>query len=293
VYAEILNEGGRIMRVLLLSLALLSLPLSAHSAETPASKSGQAWPATVHASYSLRFNGIEVGTLDFKSNTTANTYTLASSGKVSVFFGAFKWSGSSSASGAIEGGSPAPAAYRFDWRQNDKKGGNTQIGFKEHIASEINIKPAPRPKSDMVPLLPTHRVDAVDPMSAVMALTKPDGRPPCDRRVGIFDGKHRYDIVLTPKGTTKLALSSVAGGRSETAHVCRVTWEPIAGHRDNEDTKAFAANRDVEIVLRRIPGTQTLVPYSVSIPTGWGTGYMVAKRIEVVTAGAKKIALTD
>jgi hypothetical protein len=277
------------MRVLLLSLGLFVVPFPAISAETSPGK--PAWPTTVQATYSLRYNGIEVGQLKFKSSATADSYSLSSSGKVSVLFGTFKWQGASSVSGTIQSGAPAPAAYKFNWRMNDKKGGKTEIAFRENVASEIAIKPAPRPKSDTVPLLLTHKTGALDPMSAVMMLTKADDRPPCDRRVGIFDGKARYDIVFSPKRTEKLT-ASVAGGKSETGYVCRVTYEPIAGHRDNEDTRTMVANRDVEIVLRRIPGSQMLIPYSVSIPTSWGTGTMVTEKIEV-TAGSGKIALTN
>lgn len=279
------------MRISLLSLGLLLLPISIVSAQTPAAKPEQAWPATVHATYSLQYNGIEVGKLKFKSKTTADSYALSGSGKVSVLFGTFKWQGASSVIGAIQGSTPTPVSYSFNWRQNDKKGGKVEIGFKENLASDIAIKPAPRPKSDTVPLLLTHKTGALDPMSAVLMLTKADGRPPCDRRVGIFDGKQRYDIVFSPKRTTSVA-SAAGAGRTESAYVCRVTYEPIAGHRDNDDTKNMVSNRDVEIVLRRIPGSQMLVPHSLTIPTSWGTGTMVTEKIEV-TGGAGKIALTN
>src|SRR5262245_31148676 len=174
-----------------------------------------------------------------------------------------RWSSSASFSVSIDGGAPSPACFAFEWRQN-KKVGVTRVGFKDHVAAEIAIQPPGRVKPDMVPLKPVHKVGALDPMSAVLMLTKADGRPPCDRRVGIFDGKQRYDVVLTPKRLTRL--QSPNGGL-ETAHVCRVMYEPIAGHRDNEDTKTYAANRDVELVLRRIPGSEMLIPYSVTIPT--------------------------
>jgi hypothetical protein len=96
--------------------------------------------------------------------------------------------------------------------------------------------------------------------------------------------------VFTPKRLTRLPSR---GAASETAFVCGVIYEPIAGHRANADTKTYAANRDVEVVLRRIPGSDMLIPYSVTIPTAWGTGSMVAKRIDIVTATAGKIAFTD
>jgi hypothetical protein len=272
----------------LLPLGIALLPLSAHSGEKPP----DAWPTAVQAHYSLRYNGINVGRLDINSNTTANTYSLSGSAKVSVLFGAIKWSGSSSVSGTIEGGAPAPTTYAFDWYQNKKRGGTFHIGFKDRVATEIAVRPTPRIKSDMVPLTPAHKVGALDPMSAVLMLTKADSRPPCDRRVAIFDGKQRYDIVFTPKRQTRLPPPS-SGGPSEIAHVCRVMYEPVAGHRANADTKTYASNRDAEVVLRRIPGSEMLIPYSVTIPTPWGTAAMVTERIDIVTAAAGKIAFTN
>jgi hypothetical protein len=140
-------------------------------------------------------------------------------------------------------------------------------------------------------LTQAHKAGVLDPLSAIMTLTKADNRPPCDRRAGIFDGTQRYDIVFTPKRQTRLpSLSS--GGSPEIAYVCRITYEPVAGHRDNAGTKTYASNRDAEIVLRRIPGSEMLIPDSVTIPTAWGTGSMVTERIDIVTA-AGKIAFTD
>ena len=282
-------RGGRAILWLLPGLVLLSL--AANAGEKPEARTGEAWPTTVQARYSLRFNGLEVGRLDINSNTTTNTYSVTGSSKVSVLFGAFSWSGSSSVSGAIERSAPAPMAYNFGWRMN-KKAGTVQIGFKDRVAAEVAVQPAPRVKPDTVPLTPAHKAGALDPMSAILMLTKADSRPPCDRRVGVFDGKHRYDIVLTPKRQIQLASSS-AGGRREAAYVCRIMYEPIAGHRDNEDTKSYAGNRDAEIVLRRIPGSEMLIPYSLTIPTSWGTGTMVTDRIDIITANAGKIALTN
>lgn len=277
--------------LVLLTAAVVLLPLSANSGEKPADGLGEAWPTSVQAKYRLRYNGIDVGHLNINSNTAANSYSLSGSSKVSVLFGAIIWSGSSTVSGTIEDGTPAPATYAFDWR-NNKKRGTVNIGFEDRSATQVAVKPPQRARPDLVPLTPADKAGVLDPVSAIMMLTKADNRPPCDRRVGIFDGKQRYDIVFTPKRLIRLPPPS-GGASSETAHVCRVTYEPVAGHRDNEDTKTYASNRDVEVVLRRVPGSAMLIPYSVTIPTAWGTGSMVAKRIDVITATAGKIAFTD
>lgn len=274
-----------------LSLGLAVLPLAASSGAKAVDGAGQAWPTTVKARYKLLYNGVEVGRVRINSTATATGYSIEGSAKLSVLFGAFSWSGSSSVSGAVEDGAPAPADYAFQWKQN-KKGGTVRMEFKDRAAPEIAVKPPAKIRSDTVPLTQASMAGALDPMSAILALTKADDRPPCDRRAQILDGKHRYDIVFSPKRLARLPSASGSGPK-EVAHVCRVTYEPVAGHRDNEDTKSYRANRDVEIVLRRIPGSQMLIPYSVTIPTSWGTGTMVTDRIEAVTSGAGKVAFTN
>ncbi len=275
----------------LMLLAAALLPGPASSGEKLADQPSDARPTIVQARYSLRYNGIEVGDFKIASKTTSNSYSLSGSANISVLFGAFEVQGSSNVSGTIERGAPVPTTFAFNWKQN-KKRGTTQIGFRQHMASEIAVTPKPRVKSDMVPLTAADKAGVLDPMSAVLMFTKADGRPPCDRRVGIFDGKQHYDIALTPKRLIRLAAPS-KGGSPETAYVCRIMYQPIAGHRDNEDTRSYAANRDAEITLRRIPGSEMLIPYSVTIPTAWGTGSMVTKRIDIITAATGKIVLTN
>lgn len=269
----------------LVAAALLPRPQAA-AADTR----GEPWPVAVKARYRLQYMGIDVGQLEMTSTTSGKSYALSGSGKVSVLFGAITWSGSASVSGAIEDGQPAPASYGLEWH-NNKKGGLIQMRFKDRTAQDIKVEPPPSPHPDLVPVKPVHKADALDPVSAVMMLTRADGRAPCDRRVGIFDGKQRYDIVFTFKRTMPLP-ASAGGAPGEIAYVCRAMYEPIAGHRDNEATKTYASNRDVEVVMRKIAGTEMLIPYAVTIPTAWGTGSMVTERIEVSTAKVGRIALT-
>ncbi|MGE3711724.1 MAG: DUF3108 domain-containing protein [Hyphomicrobiaceae bacterium] len=266
-------------------LTFFPAPLSA------ADRTSDSWPASVHARYRLRFNGINVGRLDISSKLAARTYSLSGSGQVSVLFGAIKWSGSANVSGAISSGVPAPEKYAFSWR-NNRKSGRINMGFKHRTATKIAVIPTPEIHSDTVLLSPAHKMGALDPVSAILMLTKSDSRPPCDRRVGIFDGKQRYDIVFSYKRTIRMPRTSADTSDAQ-AYVCRATYEPIAGHRANADTRTYASNRDVEVMLRRIPRSAMLIPYSVTIPTFWGTGSMVAERIEIATESAGKVVLAQ
>ena len=261
------------------------------TAMAPPVAADEGWAPVVHARYALRYNGINVGHLDVTSKVGAKDYSVSGNGEVSVLFGAIKWAGTSSVSGAIHASAPQPKTYAFDWR-NNKKGGTIRLGYTGPKASSIAVEPPAGTGGDHVPLRPEHMTGNLDPLTAVLMLTRTGGQPPCDRRVNIFDGKQRYDIVYTLKRHTRIPPAK-AGGPSSVGFVCRAMFEPIAGHRDNAANKAYAANRDVEVVMRQVPGTALMVPASVTIPTAWGTGSMVTERIDVTTPGAGQVALTE
>jgi hypothetical protein len=274
-------------KLALFVICLALAHLTPATADMAAKNQHKNWPVAIDASYQLLWGGMKVGGLDIKSSFTAHSYNVSGSAKVRVLFGKFKWWGSADVSGELADGLPHPVNYSFAWHQKRKKKDvSIRMGFKDRIATDIDITPPPKVRSDTVPLLPVHKADAFDPLSAVLMMIKTDKRPPCKRRIGVFDGKQRYDIVLTPKRLKQLSSWS-GNGASENAYVCRITYEPVAGHRDNADTKSYAANHMAEIVMRRAPGTAILFPYSVTIPTAWGTATMVTEHIKVVTAAGK------
>ena len=254
-------------------------------------QAAEAWPAAVQARYKLKYEGIGVGHIDFTSRTTGQTYTMSSSGEVSLMFGAIRWVGSSNVSGAIEGASVAPKSYAFDWQKN-KKGGAIKMGFAGKKAVDLAVEPPAKTGPEIVPLTEQHKSGVLDPLSAIMALTRADAADPCDRRVAVFDGKQRFDIVFSFKRKTLIPAAN-SGGASSVGLVCRAVYAPIAGYKADSPAKAYAANRDAEVVLRRVPSTNLLIPHSVTIPTSWGTGSMVIDRVDVTSATAGQFALTE
>lgn len=249
------------------------------------------WPASVTARYKLQYNGINMGTLDFASTTGPKDYQLKTSAQVKLLFGAIKWAGDTTVTGAIASSAPSPASYAFDWKKN-KKGGLIKLGFAGGNATSVSVEPPSSPSEETVPLTEEHKKKVLDPLSAVMALTRADGPAPCDRKVSIFDGKHRFDVVMSFKRQTQIAPKK-PGGAPTVGYVCRLNYLPIAGHKMNADSKAYVANQDVEVVLQRVSPGNALIPHTLTIPTKWGTGSMVAEKIEVTTAAGVRVALTD
>lgn len=270
------------------AVAAMLVPAAVQAAETPVK---DIWPTAVSAKYKLKFNGIGVGKIAFSSKAAGKAYELTSNGEVSLLFGAIKWTGASNVAGAIEAVEPAPKSYAFDWKRN-KKGGAIKLAFAGRKAVDVAVEPPPSAHHDTVPLSDQHKQGVIDPLSAIMALTTAAKGDPCDRRVKVFDGKQRFDIVLSPKRQTVIPAGK-AGGASAVGYVCRAMYEPIAGHRANADQKAYAANRDAEVVLRKLPGSEALIPHSVTVPTAWGTGTMVIDRVDVTSATAGQFAVTE
>jgi hypothetical protein len=274
---------GRHLTGAVVGMLALAAPHGALAAEP--------WPASVTARYKLQYNGINMGALDFASTTGAKGYQLKTSAHVKLLFGAIKWDGDTTVTGAIAGSAPSPASYVFDWKKN-KKGGAIKLGFAGGHATSVSVEPPSSPSDDTVPLTDAHRKNVLEPLSAVMALTRADGPAPCDRKVSVFDGKHRFDVSMSFKRETKIAPKK-PGGASSIGYVCRLNYLPVAGHKANADTKAYVANQDVEVVLQRVAPGNALIPHTLTIPTKWGTGTMVADKIEVTTATGVRVALTD
>ena len=142
----------------------------------------------------------------------------------------------------------------------------------------------------IIPLREHHLKGVVDPLSAIMMLSRGSTVDPCDRRIPIFDGKERFDLLFSRKGEMRVT-EQAPSGQPGVAHVCRVRYLPIAGHKIDSETNYMAANDAIEVALRPVPSANVFVPYQISIPTMAGPATIVSKRIEIVSPGKPQIAM--
>jgi len=264
-------------------LALVGLVTAARPA------AAETWPAVVRAVYDVNFNGFNVGTFEFESQAEQESYTLIGNAKLSILLGTFSWDGFTRSFGSIVDQSPKPAAFSFDFKSSAKSG-STRMEFADGGVSEIKNLPVTPNKGEVIPVREQHLKGVLDPLSAIMAMSRGTSANPCERRVPIFDGKERFDLVLSPKGETKIT-EQQPSGQPGMAHVCRVRYLPIAGHKVDSDTKYMAANDAIEVMLRPIPSANVFVPYQVTIPTMAGTATIVSKRVDIILNGKPQIAL--
>jgi hypothetical protein len=248
----------------------------------------EAWPAVVRATYDVNFNGINVGTFEFQSHTEGKSYSLSGSAQLTVLL--FTWIGEIRTFGLLTPNRPPrPAAFSYEFEANGKTG-STRIDFSSGNVVEVKHTPSAPPKPDTVPLREQHLKSVLDPLSAILVLVNYENPDPCDRRLPIFDGRERFDLVLGYKGQTKVS-EQQPSGQPAIAHVCRVKYRPIAGHVTDSETSYLATTDDIEVSLRPVPSANILVPYQISIPTMLGYVNIVSKRVEIETPGSPQIAL--
>ena len=250
---------------------------------------GETWPANVRAVYDINFNGFNVGSFEFQSQAEQQSYTLSGNARLSVLLGAFTWDSETRSFGLLVNQQPKPASFTFDFRSNLRVG-STKLGFANGAVTAISHQPPDMPRPDIIPLREQHLKGVLDPLSAMLLLSRGSTAEACERRLPIFDGKERFDLVFTYKGDMKV-VEQAPSGQPGVAHVCRVRYMPIAGHKVDTETNYMAASNDIEVALRPVPSANLSVPYQVNIPTMAGSATIISKRVEIETPGKPQIAL--
>jgi len=247
----------------------------------------EALAARVAADYSIAYAGIDIGNFQFRSKIEGSSYELRSRSRVKLLFGVFKWGSGSLTEGEI-GAEAAPKSFSFDYQIKEKRKSN-RVRFRGGHAVAVENEPRVRYTNEHVPLQPKHLKGVVDPMTAIMELTRGGQRNPCRRSAEIFDGKRRFRLELSPKG--RQVINETKSGQPRFGYVCRISYTPIAGHKKSKQVARLARSRDLEIVLRPVPSANIVVPYKILVPTGFGTVSITADSVAIINSRNQKIAM--
>lgn len=273
-------------RALVLVGLIASVPATA--AEEPRAS---AWPSEVSAHYKITFNGFDLGSFRFQARTGEGGYALDGNAEISALLGAFTWQGITRANGKVDGSAPRPAGYSFAFRSSSKTG-SVVLGFDKSGVKSVTALPPPEPDPDTVPVREHHLKGALDPLSAVMALTRAAGANPCDRRLQVFDGRQRFDLELSFRRQQRI-VETRPSGQPDQGYVCAVRYVPIAGYKANAETEQMSKSARIEVVMRAVPSANLYVPHQITIPTVAGLAMLTAERIEIKTGKSGEIALVN
>lgn len=254
-------------------------------------KSGQPrLPARVSAVYAITFNGFNIGSFKFDFKVDGKRYTLDGDAELSALLGAFKWRGISRTSGKVGRKRPKPSRYLMSFKGTGRSG-SIKVGFDRKGVKSASIVPPIPVAADEIPLQPNHLQGAIDPLSAVMALSLGSGTRSCAQKLSIFDGKQRFDLKLSYRGQKAAPQVPGQSGLAKSMTVCSVHYQPLGGYRMTSTTKQLSQSDGLEIAMLPVPGANFAVPHEIRIPTSYGSIVLLAEKIHIMDRHRRRLAL--
>jgi hypothetical protein len=235
--------------------------------------------------YTISMTGVMFGEIVWLVDIGDTLYMTSASGKASgVLSVLVNGEGSVEAQGSIAADRLNPSSYTSTITDDDGTI-KLQMTFADGVATE-QIAPQPPVHADRVPVTDADRRGIADPLSAVLIPTKLGGgamaASDCNRTLKIFDGRRRYNLVLSFGRMDKVA---VERGYSGPILVCGVVLQPIAGYRaDSMIVKYVARRRNMELWFAPVAGTSIIAPVRVLMPTLIGTLKIQADQFEAAAS---------
>ncbi|HEV2000867.1 MAG TPA: DUF3108 domain-containing protein [Xanthobacteraceae bacterium] len=227
----------------------------------------------LEAKYKITLAGITVGAGTWTLDVSEEGYSGSASGKVAGVLRLFaSGEGSATARGQIAAGKVVPTSFTLNSTRGSKTD-HVRIAMAANVVRDFSAEPPPSPGGDRVPLTPEHKKGVVDPGSAAILpvsgagdLLRPDA---CNRTVPVFDGRQRYDLVMS---YDRMETAKDVKGYSGQLVICHIAYRPVAGHRSGrEDLITLADNHTIEAWFGPVAGSRVLVPVRVSLVTSFGT----------------------
>jgi len=235
----------------------------------------------LEARYAISMTGIRVGQSAWTVRIEADRYSAsATGGSVDLMNVLVRGEGSARVSGSIKDGRLVPAEFSSKLVEEGEKS-DLKMTFEEGVVTAVEAD-GPPPGPDRVPLKQAHVIGVTDPLTALLIAEEDNGgtapnKESCNRTLSIFDGRRRYDLLLSFKRIEDIRDKPLAGR----VLVCNVILHPIAGHRASSMiTKYVADRRDIESYFAQIAGTNVLAPSRLMVPTLIGTMAVQATSFE-------------
>ena len=243
-----------------------------------------ATPVPLHVVYEISLTGIPIGIASLDGTLNGRRYDLVLTSRFTGLVGLVmglkidaKSQGTASDTQII------PSRYDLTVASSGNKR-TVLMKLTTGDVTTLEVAPPLPERPDRVPVLPEHKKDIVDPLGGLL-FPVPDaatGKPlNCERSIPVFDGAARFDINLTPDHEESLKINGYDGPVA----VCSVRYVAISGHRPKRGTSAFMENnREIEVKLAPLSGSQFAVPLEIAVPTLVGKIRLSAVQIGLETA---------
>lgn len=176
--------------------------------------------------------------------------------------------------GVLGEAGPEPELYRLESQQGDDDHW-VQLAYADGlplVEADTNLE-----KKKREPVEDSLKQDSVDPLTGLLSLVlQVAGAGSCEGLVPVFDGRRRFDVSLTDKGTGELPESRYNAYDGPT-QLCAVTLEPIAGYRySGIDKQQFPS----EVILQGANIVEGMPPLPVRLETETAYGALILHLVD-------------
>jgi hypothetical protein len=276
----------------LAAVAALTCGLGGNLPVKPAlAEDGFSAPSRIVAVYRVELGSFNLGNFKLTTTFRGEDYQMRGEGRFTVLQGLiYEWRGVTASSGRVTSMGPEPAMYAFNYADSAKMGERLRMRFDGRAVTDVSIIPRNRPLPRTIPVTKEQLEGVLDPMSGAFLSAKsenPNGDlSVCNKTLPVFDGRQRYDLVVTPKRVVSVKRTTRTGYGGP-AVICGVKFIPIAGHQpDNPAIRLMQQSNEIEVWLVPVRGTFMYVPYRIVLPTPVGYGTAVVTSIQVGTRRA-------
>lgn len=276
----------------LAAVAALTCGLGGNLPVKPAlAEDGLSAPSRIVAVYRVDLGSFNLGNFKLTTTFRGEDYQMRGEGRFTVLQGLiYEWRGVTASSGRVTSMGPEPAMYAFNYADSAKMGERLRMRFDGRAVTDVSIIPRNRPLPHTIPVTKEQLEGVLDPMSGAFLSAKsenPNGDlSVCNKTLPVFDGRQRYDLVVTPKRVVSVKRTTRTGYGGP-AVICGVKFIPIAGHQaDNPAIRLMQQSNEIEVWLVPVRGTFMYVPYRIVLPTPVGYGTAVVTSIQVGTRRA-------
>ena len=280
-YGVRLHGKRTCIAALLPALSLISVAIVSAS---PVCAGSGPLPAHVVASYKISFGVLgNIGSFRFRSDVNGEAYNLSANAKIDT--AVFDYNGAMSSIGRVLSAVTKPSLYTFQFKQkaflSRGQSRSLGIGFDDAGVKNVSWVPPQDTPDGFIPVTREQLRNVLDPLTGVMSLAVGDTACPCDRRLPIFDGRQRFDLVFTP---ASMPASPTAD------QVCRVKMITISGYKPGEGAESVVSGT-IEVVLRPVPKANIVIPYRITVPTIVGAAVLTSEQTDITMPDQQRIAM--
>jgi hypothetical protein len=260
-------------------------------ADTAYAETSLSTPSRIVAVYRVDIGNFNLG--EFKLTTTfrGDDYEMRGEGRFKVLEGLiYEWRGVTASYGRVTDTGPEPTMYAFNYADSAKAAERLRMTFDGRAVTDVSIIPKDRPLPRTIPVTREQLEGVLDPMSGAFLTAQSDNPngdlSVCNKTLPVFDGRQRYDLVVSPKRAVTVKRTTPRGYGGP-AVICRVKFIPIAGYQpDNPAIRLMQQSNEIEVWLIPVRASNMYVPYRIVLPTPVGYGSAIVTSIQVGTRRA-------